>query len=151
MIKIVNWNQKINDIDRAEWFIKLGKLDTIDSAIIRGRRDRKYQFEVASEVNVSTETVKDRTKKLIKKYKKLMKEYPDILTIDKEYEEVCAIVNLITKNKIYTISFNNSEFDSFSDIRIKVMKEIEKQYKIKIEDISEYKVIVSGSYNYKKK
>lgn len=147
MKKYVNWQDVIGEKDIAEWFIELGKLDEIDAAIIRGRRDKRFQFEVASDVNVSIDTVKNRTAKLIKTYKKLSKKYPDIFKTNKEYQNVTAAVSLITsKHDIYSVYVDMENFDSFDDIRTYVIKEIERRYKIKVDDLKEYKTVIGGTY-----
>jgi DNA-binding CsgD family transcriptional regulator len=147
MIRLVNWDEVVDGKDIAEWFIELGHLNETDARIIRGRRDGKYQYEVASDANISVDTVKYRGNKLMQKYKRLSKSYPDILKMKKEYENVSAAVSLITKTgEVYSVAFDSENFDTFANIREYVMKEIEKKYNIKIEEIGEYKTCIGGSY-----
>lgn len=147
MIKLVDWDKVIDGKDIAEWFIELGHLNDVDASIIRGRRDGKYQYEVASDANISVDTVKYRGNKLMQKYKRLSRSYPNILKIKKEYETVSAAVSLITTTgEVYSVAFDNKNFDTFADIREYVMKQIEKKYKIKIEEIGEYRTCIGGSY-----
>jgi hypothetical protein len=136
MIRLVEWDEVINGKDVAEWFIELGHLNETDAEIIRGRRDGKFQYEVASDANVSLDTVKYRGNKLMEKYKRLSKSYPDILKLKKEYESVSAAVSLIAKDgNVYSIAFDNENFDSFENIYEEVVKRIERKYKIKVNDI----------------
>jgi hypothetical protein len=136
MIRLVEWDEVIDGKDVAEWFIELGHLNETDAEIIRGRRDGKFQYEVASNANISLDTVKYRGNKLMEKYKRLSKSYPNILKIKKEYESVSAAVSLIAQNgKVYSIAFDNENFDSFENIYDEVVKRIERKYKIKVNDI----------------
>lgn len=151
MIKLVEWDEVIDGKDRAEWFIELGRLDKIDREIIRGRRDGKYQFEVANNVNVSVETIKNRTNKLIEKYKRLIKSYPKYLSLKKEYTDTVAIVSIITDDQIYNTTFNHENFDSFDEIYQEVIKRIETQYNVKVDNLGPYRVSYSGTYIRNKK
>lgn len=153
MKKIIDWEKIINGKKIWEWFIELGELDEIDSKIIMYRKDKNREIKdsnirsLSQKCNVSEETIKKRTVKLIEKYKQLMRIYPDILLINKEYTNVQAIITIVDKNNnYYTIEILYNDFDSFKDIYYEVVKQIQKKYNIDLNKIGPYRTIISGSY-----
>lgn len=153
MKKIIDWEKIINGKKIWEWFIELGELDEIDSKIIIYRKNKNKEIKdsnirsLAQKCNVSEETIKKRTVKLIEKYKQLMRIYPDILLINKEYTNVQAIITIVDKNdNYYTIEILYNDFDSFKDIYSEVVKQIQKKYNIDLNKIGPYRTIISGSY-----
>lgn len=154
MKKIIDWNRNINGKMIWEWFIELGNLDEIDTEIIKYRKDKNKEIKdlnvhsLARKCNVSEDTIYKRTVKLIEKYKKLMREYPNILFINKEYTNVQAIITIVDeKNNYYTIELLHRDFDSFKDIYYKVIEEMKKKYGIDLKEIGSYRTIISGSYH----
>lgn len=148
---LVEWNLIVGDYDVAEWFIQLAKLDNIDSEIVRARRDNIYQYQVASKVNISIDTVKDRTSKLIKKYIEIQAHYPEILPpLKRSYYIENAMISIIPirNKKVYSVYFFNEIFDTFEDIRVETIKRIEKEYNIELKEIGDYKTLIHGVYTH---
>lgn len=156
MYRFVEWeNLTKTGNDIATEFINLAKLNSIDAKIIEDRRDRIPQYRTAMNINMSVEYITKRIKNyLIPKYKKISNLYPDILpSIDKnknyEYSNIECVVNIIVNNQIYSIQIKNKNFQTFADIRLYVIEEIEKKYNIKLDHINNYETYISGKYNRK--
>lgn len=156
MYRYVDWEQLTktgNDI--ATEFINLGKLNSIDAKIIEDRRDRIPQYRTAINIGLSVEYITKRIKNfLIPKYKKVSNLYPDILpSIDRtknyEYSNIECVVNIIVNNQIYSVYIKNMSFQTFADIRLYIIEEIEKKYNIELDQIKNYTTYVSGIYNRK--
>ena len=146
---LVDWFRIYEGKDLAEWFIELGKLDKIDSTIIRARRDNVYQYTVADICNVTTDTIKKRTKKLIYKYLELQKIYPKQLTPIKVgyYVDYCMI-NVIPDDveEIYNVIIEDELFEDFESIKNEVLNRGEKTYGIPLHTIKRYKMCINGVY-----
>lgn len=146
---LVNWKKEVNGKDLAEWFIELAKLDDLDSAIIRGRRDDIYQYQVADSTGYQTITIQKRTKKLIYKYIEVQKDYPNILPrIKAGYFVDYCIVNVIPDDKeiIYSVIIEDELFEDFESIKNEVLKRGEKTYDVPLKDIKRYRMCINGTY-----
>lgn len=155
MYKYVEWeNLTSTGNDIAEEFIRLGKLNSIDSKIIRDRRDNIPQYRTAMYIDRSKEYITKRIKQhLIPKYEKISQLYPNILPLidvnkKNKYENVQAMVSIETNDKIYSIKINNESFLSFEFIRLYIIEKIEEKYGIKLDEIGNYETHISGGYHF---
>lgn len=158
MYKYVNWeNITPTGNDVADEFIRLAKLNSIDSKIIEDRRDLIPQYRTAMDIDKSKEYITKRIKNyLIPKYDEVSKQFPDILPSlnngeNNSYKSVQVIVSIETKNKIYSIKIQNKDFYSFKYIRLYVIEKIEEKYGIKLDEIGDYETYISGGYHFKNK
>lgn len=154
MYKYVEWeNLTSTGNDIADEFIRLAKLNSIDSKIIEDRRDLIPQYRTAMNIGKSKEYITKRIKSyLIPKYDEISKQFPDILPSlnngeNNPYKSVCVIVSIETKNKIYSIKIQNKDFYSFKHIRLYVIEKIEEKYGIKLDEIGDYETYISGGYH----
>lgn len=156
MYRLVNWEDitKTGE-DVATEFIKLANLNSIDATIIENRRDRVPQYRTAMNINMSVEYITKRIKNyLIPKYKQTSNLYPDILpSLEKkknyQYNHIDCIVNIVFDNVSYFVEITDKSFFTFADIRLYIIEKLEKKYKIKLDEITDYKCFVNGKYNRK--
>lgn len=155
MYKYVEWeNLTSTGNDVADEFIRLAKLNSIDSKIIEDRRDLIPQYRTAMDIGKSKEYITKRIKSyLIPKYDEISKKYPDILPPlnngeNNSYISVHSIVNIETKNNMYSIKIQNKDFYSFKHIRLYIIERIEEKYGIKLDEIGDYETYISGGYHF---
>lgn len=158
MYNYVDWNQITNTgKDVATEFIRLAKLNKIDSKIILDRKNEVVQYATAEAIQKSTEYITKRIKnKLIPLYIKTCEAFPNILpevNIEKDcsYKNTEAIVNIKIDNTLYSVSLKRENFLDFADIRLTIIEKLQKKYNIEIEKTGHIKVYLSGTYNFENK
>lgn len=166
MKKYVNWNfitSSGNDV--ATDFIRLANLDNEEAKIILDRKNRrKTQYATAMEIGCSPRHITNKVNELIEKYKETQKIYPDILPAlnnsaemkkfkkNCEYKNISAIVNIESKDNIYSIKIVDEFFPTFMEIRLYIIDKLQEKYNILIDDLVKYgyQTYVSGNYFRKK-
>lgn len=150
MVRLVDWTITNDGTPIVEEFIRLAKLDEIDSQIMRDRAAGNItQLATANKIDRSVEFITKRLKEyLIPKYKEISMKYSHILPIIREnnYFGVNAVINIETEGSSFSVSLQNRNFETFEEIRLEIIKEIKEKYNVDLNELEFYKVFVGGTY-----